>query len=157
MGKLLEVNNLSISFTQYVQGLNRHDTNSSQYLLTLARNAKRVAMILEIMDAPIPIMILKLKPLRVLMNMSLPIQSVPKIWSNDGGRILILKSVGKLASIIIPLMKMTAKSNPVSAIVSRVFCLKFKELKSPRLYHGVSLIIFTSQSWVDILINHICN
>ena len=26
MGKLLEVNNLSISFTQYVQGLNRHDT-----------------------------------------------------------------------------------------------------------------------------------
>lgn len=25
MGKLLEVNNLSISFTQYVQGLNRHD------------------------------------------------------------------------------------------------------------------------------------
>ena len=105
MGKLLEVNNLSISFTQYVQGLNRHDTNSSQYLLTLARNAKRVAMILEIMDAPIPIMILKLKPLRVLMNMSLPIQSVPKIWSNDGGRILILKSVGKLASIIIPLMK----------------------------------------------------
>ena len=26
MGKLLEVNNLSISFTQYVQGLNRHDS-----------------------------------------------------------------------------------------------------------------------------------
>ena len=26
MEKLLEVNNLSISFTQYVQGLNRHDT-----------------------------------------------------------------------------------------------------------------------------------
>ena len=25
MGKLLEVNNLSISFTQYVQGLNRRD------------------------------------------------------------------------------------------------------------------------------------
>ena len=25
MGNLLEVNNLSISFTQYVQGLNRHD------------------------------------------------------------------------------------------------------------------------------------
>ena len=25
MGKLLEVNNLSISFTQYVQGLVRHD------------------------------------------------------------------------------------------------------------------------------------
>ena len=27
MGNLLEVNNLSISFTQYVQGLNRHDLN----------------------------------------------------------------------------------------------------------------------------------
>ena len=26
MTKLLEVNNLSISFTQYVQGLNRHDS-----------------------------------------------------------------------------------------------------------------------------------
>ena len=26
MGKLLEVNNLSISFTKYVQGLNRHDS-----------------------------------------------------------------------------------------------------------------------------------
>ena len=109
----------------------------------LATNARIVAMILEIMDAPIPIMILKLSPLIVLMNMSLPIQSVPKICSKDGGCILMLKSVGKFALIIIPLMKMTSKSNPVSAIVKSVFCLKFSELNKPLLYHGKSLIILT--------------
>ena len=119
------------------------DTNESQNLLILARNAKRVAIILDIIEAPIPIIILKLKPFIVLMNISLPIQSVPKICANDGGCIFILKSVGKLASIRVPLMKMTSNTNPVSPIVKRVFCLKFRELNNPLLYHGVSLIVLT--------------
>lgn len=111
---------------------------------------------LEITDAPIPITILKLKPLMVLKNMSLPIQSVPKRCSKDGGFILVAKSVGKLTLIIVPLMKITNKTNAVSAMVKSVFCLRFSELNKPLLYHGVLFILITPQSWVDILINHIC-
>ena len=120
------------------------DTNSSNHLLTLATNAKMVAMKLEIIDAPIPITILKLKPFIVRINISLPIQSVPKGCENEGACIFIVKSVGKLASIIHPQMKMTNKTRPVRPIVRSVFCLKFKELNKPLLYHGVSVIILTS-------------
>jgi hypothetical protein len=117
--------------------------NESQYLLTLATKAKIVAMILDIIEAANPIMILKLKPFNVLMNMSLPIQSVPNGCSKDGGFILMAKFVGKLASIIYPQINIIAKTNPVIAIVKRVFCLRFKELNKPLLYHGISLIIIT--------------
>ena len=53
------------------------ETASSNHLFALARNAKIVAIMLEITDAPIPMTILKLKPFIVRVNMSLPIQSVP--------------------------------------------------------------------------------
>ena len=65
------------------------DTNESQNLLILARNAKRVAIILDIIEAPIPIMILRLNPFIVLTNMSLPIQSVPNKCSKDGGWLML--------------------------------------------------------------------
>lgn len=110
---------------------------------------------LDNMEATNPIIILKLRPLIVLVNMSLPIQSVPKICSKDGGCIFMLKFVGKLASVIHPQMKMTSKTKPVSAIVNIVFCLRFRLLNKPLLYHGSSLIILTPQSWVNILVNQI--
>ena len=67
----------------------------------------------------------------------------------------MVKSVGKLALIITPLMKMTSKTNPVSAMVKSVFCLKFRELNNPLLYHGVLVILITPQSWIYIFVNHI--
>ena len=45
MGKLLEVNNLSISFTQYVQGLNRHDTKVISDLTIDVDEAEIVAIL----------------------------------------------------------------------------------------------------------------
>lgn len=45
MGKLLEVNNLSISFTQYVQGLNRHDTKVISDLTIDVGEAEIVAIL----------------------------------------------------------------------------------------------------------------
>ena len=45
MGKLLEVNNLSISFTQYVQGLNRHDSKVISDLTIDVDEAEIVAIL----------------------------------------------------------------------------------------------------------------
>lgn len=45
MGKLLEVSNLSISFTQYVQGLNRHDTKVISDLTIDVGEAEIVAIL----------------------------------------------------------------------------------------------------------------
>ena len=45
MEKLLEVNNLSISFTQYVQGLNRHDTKVISDLTIDVKESEIVAIL----------------------------------------------------------------------------------------------------------------
>ena len=45
MGNLLEVNNLSISFTQYVEGLNRHDLKVISDLTLDVNEAEIVAIL----------------------------------------------------------------------------------------------------------------
>lgn len=45
MGKLLEVNNLSISFTQYIQGLNRHDSKVISDLTIDVDESENVAIL----------------------------------------------------------------------------------------------------------------
>ena len=69
----------------------------------------------------------------------------------------MVKSVGKLALIIVPQMKIIAKTRPVSPMVKRVFCLRFSELNSPLLYHGSSFIFLTPYSWVNIFIDYVRN
>ena len=77
--------------------------------------------------------------------------------ANEGACIFMVKSVGKLELIIVPQMKIINKTNPVSPIVKRVFCLKFRELNNPLLYHGISLILFTPYSWINIFIDYVRN
>ena len=111
-----------------------HDMNSSPYLFKLDTNAITIATILERIDENAPIIILKPRPLIVLVNMSRPIQSVPNRCSNDGACVLEAKFVIIVdESMAKLLMNININNKDVNPMMANVFCLKFIELNGFKL------------------------
>ena len=76
--------------------------------------------------AKIPINMLIERPFSVLASISLPSQSVPKIYSRQGAIFFLEKSVALASSVLkLPHMQITARKTTEKPSPIRILCLRF--------------------------------
>ncbi len=96
-------------------------------------------------EARAPITMLNPSPLRVLTNISLPIQSVPNGCSREGARFFDSKSVDNALSSMNVLETTIAINNTDRKLVSiMVFCRRLNPPNKPLLTVATALLMFSS-------------
>ncbi|OPY19739.1 MAG: hypothetical protein A4E23_01150 [Methanomethylovorans sp. PtaU1.Bin073] len=106
------------------------DTNESSTFPMLESKPNITLNTVLIVDAKAPINILNPSPPRVLVNISLPIQSVPKGCSREGARFFDPKSVGSdLLSINKLEITIVINNSDINPINRMVLCLRFIPMK----------------------------